>query len=96
MGKYYFSELCEERCYTIDAIIEDMEEQGIKEVKAFEARTTHGEGYFYCAEYRDIGEVGESCGRICDKYTPNNGRNGRCKHYRHCYEPTDKWIILKI
>lgn len=59
----------------------------------FEAKRESGTGYFFCKEFQACGEVGE-CGRMCEKYNPMNGKNGRCKHYGYVYEQTDNKIIL--
>ena len=95
MRKLYFSDFDDERCYELPDIIEQMDEQDIKEATIIEAKRATGESYFFCKFFQDIGEVRESCGKLCDEYKPNNGKNGRCKHYGYCYEPTGKEIIIK-
>jgi hypothetical protein len=96
MSKLYFSELDDERCYTISAIKEQMAENGINELKVYEAKRVIGEDYFYCTEFQDIGEVGQDCGRFCSKYSPRNGKSGRCKYSGHCYEATGNIRIIKL
>jgi len=92
--KLYFSECDDEHCYHLAYHKEYMKENELKEMKVFEAKRETGTDYFYCKKFNDIGEVGESCGKFCDAYKPNNGKNGRCKHYGYCYVPTDKVILL--
>jgi len=94
MSKFYFSELDEERCYTLSDIKELMAENGLTELKINEAERTTGEGYFWCTINQEVGEVGQDCGRFCGQYKPRNGKNGRCRYSGHCYEPTDKKRII--
>ena len=93
--KLYFNEFDDEQCFKIDYHKDFMRDEGIKVMKLYEAKRETGTGYFYCTEYFSIGEVGE-CGKICDGYVPNNGKNGRCRHYGYTYEQTDKIKILKL
>jgi hypothetical protein len=92
--KYYFREDDDERCFLKKDIIQDMKEDGIAELKIFEAKITKGEPYFYCSVSQEIGEVGEGCGKFCNDYKPRNGKNGRCRFSSHCYEKINKEEIL--
>lgn len=94
--KYYFEKGDSEMCYTKEHFIDLMEERGITEMEVFPAKMVVGEKMFYCSEYGEIGESGESCGVLCGGYKPRNGKNGRCRHHSNTYEPTDKPIILKL
>jgi hypothetical protein len=94
--KLYFSELNDGLCETISSIKEEMKEQGIAEMDVFEAKIEYGNGYFYCREFGDIGEVGEGCGKMCDKYSPRNGKNGRCRFSGHTYEQTEIKRTIKL
>ncbi len=96
MEKYYFREDNDEGCFPKKTIISQMKNEGIKELKIFEANRDVGSGYFYCKEYDEVGEVKQSCGKTCDGYKPNNGKNGRCKHYGWCYEITERSKVLKL
>lgn len=92
----YFLKGDEGVCYQLDHWKDYMAFNELKEVELFEAKRETGTGYFFCKEFQDICDVGEGCGRFCDKYKPNNGKNGRCKHYGYCYEAlTDKVIVLR-
>lgn len=95
MSKLYFSELDELRCYSLEDIRKEMKEKNIDELKVFEARAVHGEPYFYCTEFQEVEEVGESCGKSCIEYNPRNGKSGICRYYSNFYEPTEKFRILK-
>lgn len=94
--KLYFSELDNERCYTINGIKELMNENEINKLVIKEAKRITGQGYFYCSYFQDCGEVGQNCGKQCSEYSPRNGKNGRCRYSGYCYEQTDKKRIIKI
>lgn len=96
MARFYFREDDDERCYLKKDIIEDMKESGINELKIFKAKIVTGESYFWCTADQDIGEVGRGCGKQCLQYRPRNGKNGRCRFSGHCYEPTEKFEIIKL
>jgi hypothetical protein len=99
MSKYYFRDDDEDdgvNCYQKSAIIEQMKDEGLTELTVIEAKRETSMGYFFCQEWGEVGEVGESCGKQCDKYIPNNGKNGRCKHYGWCYEPTERTKTFKV
>lgn len=93
--KLYFTHLSD-LAHTKQTIIEQMKEEVIKELEATEAKRVTGSPYFFCTEYMELGEVRGSCGKICDAYKPNNGKNGRCKHYGWCYEETETKILIKV
>lgn len=96
MGKLYFREHEDESCYNEKALKIMMKKFGCKQQKVFEAKRMTHHDYFFCKEFGEIGEVGESCGSVCPKYIPNNGKNGRCKHYGYLYEKTEKSKIIKL
>ena len=73
-----------------------MKDQNIQELKVFEAQRILDEGFFFCKFQHDVGIKGESCGKYCEGYKPRNGKNGRCRFSSHCYEATEKAIIIKI
>lgn len=94
MPKMYFQKH-DECCYTLDYHREYMQDNNLKQLELFEAKRETVTGYFFCKEYQETGETG-NCGKQCDKYSPNNGKNGRCKHYGYTYEQTDKKLMLYI
>ncbi|MEM4271259.1 MAG: hypothetical protein QXO70_04165 [Candidatus Pacearchaeota archaeon] len=96
MAKLYFSKEHDDFCYQLDYWKEYMKKNNLKEIKLNEAKRESGTGYFFCKEFQEVGDVSESCGKFCEKYKPNNGKNGRCKHYGYIYDSTEKEITLKI
>ena len=97
--KYFRGDLGEEgleHCYTVDEIKAQMAEDGIKEEVVTRAKADRSHGYFYCQEYGDIAESGESCGVVCEGYKPRNGKNGICKHNTSCHEPTDETRTIRL
>lgn len=96
MTKCYFREDDPEMCCTIDVHLDHMAMNRIEKMEVFEAKIERGTGYFYCLKHSEIGEVGESCGKLCKAYDPRNRKSGICKHYGHVYEQTDKSKTLKL
>ncbi len=96
MSKYYFRKN-EENCYKIEAHLDYMQENNINKMEVFEAKREKATGYFFCKYHLEVGEVAQSCGKQwCENYVPNNGKNGRCKHYGYVYEQTDKKRLLEL
>ena len=62
MATFYFREDIDECCFTKKQIIEDMKEEGLTELKIFEAKRVTGESYFWCSVNQEVGEKGEGCG----------------------------------
>lgn len=94
MAKKYFNDY-NECCYTLQYHLEYMKENGIKEMKVYEAKAEWSSGMFFCKEVYEVGESVE-CGRSCKDYKPRNGKSGICKNHGYTYEQTDKVKILKI
>ena len=81
-------------CYNLkhfkDEIIKENDE-----IYLMDAKISIGDGTFYCNEFHMVGLVNESeCGSGCEKYDPRNGRSGRCRHSKNCYEPGDRKFTL--
>lgn len=95
--KYYFCyELDEFMCFPLKTIKDKMYEVGIKEAKIVEAKMLIGRGFYFCQEFGYVGETSEgNCGKFCEKYSPRNGKSGRCRHSKNTYEPTEKTITIK-
>ena len=93
--KTYFTEIDEEISYAKSDILLHMQAEGIPELKAWEAVPVHGTGFFFCKDVMEVGEVGESCGKQCEAYSPRNGKNGRCRHSGGVYEK-GKELTFKI
>jgi hypothetical protein len=98
MSEYYFCEkICDERCYTLATLIDMAKLEGLSEIKVSPAKIVTREDYAYCSFYQDAIEVrAGDCGKLCHDYQPRNGKNGRCRHSKNCYEPTDEQIIITI
>lgn len=95
MAKKYFRDEEDEFCYTKASIIEQMKNEGITKLTVIEAQRTDVD-YFFCKEFDTVGERGEGCGKECEAYIPRNGKSGICKHWRHCYEPTDNELTITL
>lgn len=93
--KLYFSEY-EDLAYDISYWKQQMKINIIQEMRLFEAEIDYNTGYFWCEMFHEIGESGEGCGKMCEKYKPRNGKNGRCKFHKNTYSQTDKIKILKL
>lgn len=93
--KLYFSKLHPEFCYPLEHHKRIMEEQGLTKMVVCEAARETKTGYLYCKLYDEPGTKG-NCGKSCKGYKPNNGKNGRCKHYGYCYTQTEKELVIEI
>lgn len=94
--KYYFEHIDSEACFDISYFREMLEENQLSEMTLHVAKIVKSDGYFFCDEYKEVGETGESCGKQCELYSPRNGKNGRCRHHKNCYEPSDETITIKL
>ncbi len=95
-SKFYFVDIFNDTfCYTKEYIIDMMNIEDIIEVKAYEAIKVFNNDYFWCKEFGDLGEKGQSCGKICRSYNPKNGKSGCCKYFGNLYSK-GKEIIIKI
>jgi hypothetical protein len=75
-------------CYTLDHHREMMRDDGLTTLTVYRAIPTPTSVAFWCKHFGEAGETGnDSCGRNCLSYAPRNGKNGRCRHHTHCYEP---------
>lgn len=95
--KKYFSEDYFDNLYCADLkfLIDYMKDFHLSEMELTEAVRETGKGYFFCKHFGEVGEVGESCGKFCEKYSPLNKKNGRCIHSGYCYDYTNKKYLLK-
>ena len=85
--RYYFSDHNDERCYTMKSMLDWMRVEGMETLIVYPAKIIVGDDYFFCSYHDECGVVGESCGKDCNEYAPRNGKNGRCRYSRNCYEP---------
>jgi methionyl-tRNA synthetase len=92
--KYYFEFTDSENCYTVDHFYEQLKENDLPQMQIYPAIIEHGTDYFWCSEFGEIGETGESCGKCCDRYKPRNGKNGRCVYHKNCYTASEISITI--
>lgn len=84
-------------CYKLDAHIDYMLFNGIKEMDLFLAEREINAPYFFCKHFGEVGEKSEGgCNRLCKGYEPKNGKSGTCKNYGYTYEQTDRCFTLKL
>jgi hypothetical protein len=92
--KYYFIHRGDEFCYSKSIIKKYLVENNLKEINVFEAKKSENLDFLYCKKFQEIGDK-KYCGKNCNEYIPRNGKNGCCKYFGYCYEPTDKIIKIK-
>ena len=90
MSKYYFQTEDSEHCYQLSYFYDLMKKEGIEEMELIVAEKVTINDFFWCKEYQELAERGECSIKFCKKYVPNNGKNGRCKHYGYFFGKTDK------
>lgn len=75
-------------CHSIETHRDMMRDDGLATLTVYRAKPVPTKDFFWCRHHREVGESGiGTCGRVCNAYAPRNGKNGRCKHHEHCYEP---------
>lgn len=93
---FYFYNEDDENCMSMEAIKEQMAEDGLTEKTVCEADIDTDNSYFWCTENGAAGVKGEdTCGKDCEVYKPRNGKNGCCKHLRRCRIP-GRDVVVKI
>lgn len=72
---YFAPSIDDERCYTLDSIVDQMKSYSLSETEIKSAvKDSSLSGYFYCKHYGSVGESIEgACGKHCDGYSPRNG-----------------------
>lgn len=93
MAKLYFGESDDDKCMPLSQHIKEMEDNEVRSIIVYGAKREIGSDYMYCREFDQVGEKG-NCGKWCSGYAPNNGTNGRCKHYGFTYDQTDEIKII--
>ena len=87
-----FFKLCSEEVFCFDKqhFIDEALELG-KPIILHGAQMLTGEDYFFCSVFSEFGLREDSgCGIDCAEYKPRNGKNGRCRYSKNCYEPSGK------
>jgi hypothetical protein len=94
--QYYFLNEYSEICYTKSYFDEYMKDNGIDQVKVFEAIPDKTSGVFWCKCDCFCGDdSSESCGKQCLNYSPRNGKSGCCKYYTTTLYLRGDSIILR-
>ena len=102
MSKLYFIKGAEEEgCREIKSWPKEypihLEDGEAPDITFVEAKIEYGTEYFWCSHWGAsyLKEDRFTCGKICSEYAPRNGKSGRCRHNKNCYEITDKYFKLK-
>lgn len=92
---FFYKDGYYENCYELEHYLnESLAEKSTFPIVG--ARIMYGEDFFYCQEHGEVGMTGDmNCGSFCKEYRPRNGKSGRCKHHRNCYEPNGNIYIVK-
>lgn len=91
----YFKSEDDEYCYTRELLIDEMKDDGISEMKVFEAIPDTSKEYFFCKSANETSLSEEyPCGKTCEDYEPRNGKSGMCKYKTRCYT-WGKEVIIK-
>lgn len=96
MARFYFGPYEEDGAFPKQYWQQYMKENFLNEIELRAAKIEYGTDYFFCSNPK-IYETGlkGNCGAHCDQYSPRNGKNGRCRFSKNCYEPVGDPIILK-
>jgi len=96
--KFYFADEIEsEFCYPIDFYKQIFERESLEKIKLTEAIILQDKSVFYCSAFQSVGEIAESdCGNSCKEYNPRNGKSGRCRYSKSCYEHGVRKFVLTI
>ena len=77
---------------TFKGMLEDRDEN--KEIILEEhIRDVSGE-FLWCDEYGDFMDTKESCGKVCEDYSPCNGKSGRCRFLKQGFVGTGRYFTL--
>lgn len=72
--KMYFESKNSEECYPKEDFLMR------SETEAYEAVREKRSEFFYCQAVHEVTTKGQgTCGRVCKKYAPRNGKSGICK-----------------
>ena len=79
MRKLYFESADSEMCYPLEYFRNKYKDEMNYEL--YEAvKDKLDSDIFWCYEFAEFGETG-TCGKVCPRYEPCNGKSGKCKHY---------------
>ena len=94
--RMFFPDYDDKKCTHIKWIAVEMDRQNIDEAIVRVAEIERISGVKFCQEFDEIIEPKDTCGRVCDKYSPCNGKIGKCRHLGHLYDITNQVFILNI
>lgn len=92
--KFYFRTLDDEVCYHLENHMDDAKDEGLAYIELYQAQRENVNGMFYCTAVNECTEEG-MCGKICDDYSPKNGKSGICRHKAKFYTAGKK-VRLKV
>jgi hypothetical protein len=90
----YFVRDFSENCFPLKYWKNKIKEDKLESLVLYKAELDTKSWHFYCTQFGSVGSVGEGCGKECEKYSPRNGKSGRCRFSNNCYLETDKKIVL--
>jgi len=94
--KVYFSELEEDYARSIEFLLAEMKEDGLKQIEVNLAERDLKSNYFYCkAIDASVDKTFTSCGKQCSDYEPRNGKSGCCKYRGYTYGPGKEFILTR-
>ena len=94
MRKLYLCESLSDYVLTMADVHDLMGENDIESIQVHEAVPMSMKSFFHCGWVDEPTEnEGDTCGRICDGYTPRNGKSGICKHKRRTYREGKKVFV---
>lgn len=95
--KYYFEKSDSEICYSKKYFDYLMEENGITEIRVYEALKDRTMNVFWCRAQCFCGDDSkDTCGKQCREYSPRNGKSGCCKHYTTTLYTHGEQITIKL
>lgn len=89
-------QLNDEKCFTINQIIEMMKDADMEEVTIADVKRIIGDEFFFCKEFGEPCSHDDSCypcGHECKHYAPRNGKSGCCKNRGYLYEPNNEFTL---
>jgi hypothetical protein len=89
MAKLYFKDINDEMCYELSHFMREAIDEGLDVLELFEAVEEPNTGLLFCKAVDSVAEEG-SCGKLCEFYTPINGRNGKCIYRGKVYSHGEK------
>lgn len=94
---YFCKEFNEAFAYDMDTLKDMAKHEALNQITVTKAIPDPCKDHFYCKEFGFVALKSQGeCGKICEGYTPKNGKSGMCKFQGKCYEPIGESITVKI